>query len=62
MPDDVMAALARESKNVLEETAQTDDITGRIFESYKASLARSQAWSGISDEPYMNIRREIFSL
>lgn len=62
MPDDVMEALARESKNVLEETARTDDITGRIFESFKASLARSQAWSGISDEPYMNIRREIFSL
>jgi TRAP-type mannitol/chloroaromatic compound transport system substrate-binding protein len=62
MPDDVMAALARESKNVLEETARTDDITGRVFESYKASLTRSQAWSGISDEPYMNIRREIFSL
>ncbi len=62
MPDDVMAALARESKNVLEETAETDDITGRIFESFKASLARSQAWSGISDEPFMKIRRDVFSL
>ncbi len=62
MPDDVMAALARQSKNVLEETAQTDDITRRIYESFKASLARSMTWSGISDEAYMSIRREVFEL
>ncbi|WP_411820629.1 TRAP transporter substrate-binding protein [Hyphococcus formosus] len=62
MPDDVMAALARESKIVLEETAQVSDIAKRIFESYKTSLERSQAWSRISDEAYMNIRRNVFSL
>ena len=62
LPDDVLAALANQTTAVLNETAQTDEITGRIFESYKASLARSQAWSGISDEAFMAIRRSVFSL
>ncbi len=62
MPDDVLAALARESKIVLEETAGTDDITRRVYESFKTSLERSMAWDRISDEAYMSIRREVFSL
>ena len=62
MPDDVMAALARESKNVLEEAARNDAFTGRVYESFKASLARSMQWGGISDEAYMAKRREVFSL
>ncbi len=62
LPDEVMEALARESKNVLEETAATDDISRRVFESYKASLNRSMAWSRISDEAYMRARRDLFSL
>ena len=62
LPDDVMEALARESKNVLEETAQIDDINRRIFDSYKVSLEKSMAWSRISDEAYMNKRREVFTL
>jgi TRAP-type mannitol/chloroaromatic compound transport system substrate-binding protein len=62
MPEDVMAALARESKVVLEEIAGTDDISRRIFESYRASLTRSQEWGRISDEAYMAARRRVFSL
>ncbi len=62
LPDDVLAALARETKTVLEETAETDDITRRVFESYKTSLERSQAWSRISDEAFMKVRREMFEL
>ncbi len=62
MPDDVMAALARETKNVLEETAKADDLSGRIFESYKKSLTLSQSWGRISDEAFMSVRREVFSL
>ena len=62
MPDDVMAALARESKAVLEEIAASDDISRRIFESYRASLARSKEWSRISDEAFMAARRRVFSL
>lgn len=62
MPADVMAALARESKTVLNETAKTDELSGRIFESFKQSLARATAWSGISDEAFMRIRRDVFEL
>ncbi len=61
-PDEVMEALASASKDVLREAAESDDITRRIFESYSASLARSQIWSGISDEAYMAVRRRVFSL
>ncbi len=61
-PDDVMQAAATASKTVLEETSATDELTGRVFESYKAALGRSQIWSGISDEPYMAIRRRVFSI
>lgn len=62
MPGDVMAALARESKIVLEETAFADDLSARIFESYKTSLNLSQSWGRISDEAYMAVRRQLFSL
>jgi TRAP-type mannitol/chloroaromatic compound transport system substrate-binding protein len=62
MPDDVIKALGAASKAVIEEAAATDEISRRIFESYKASLARSQAWGRISDEAYMTARREAFSL
>lgn len=60
-PDDVLAALARESKNVLEEAAATDDITRRVFESYKAELLRVKKWSEISDEAFLTARRTVFS-
>lgn len=62
MPDDVMAAAAREAKIVLEETAAGDELTGRIFKSFAASLKTSQAWGGISDEAFMAARRAAFSL
>lgn len=61
MPRDVMEALARETKIVLEEIAASDDLSRRIFDSYKASLVRSQEWGRISDEAYMAIRRAVVS-
>ncbi|MEM9014989.1 MAG: TRAP transporter substrate-binding protein [Pseudomonadota bacterium] len=62
LPDDVLSALADATRTVLEETASTDDITARIYESFKASLARSQAWGRISDEAFMQVRRQVFAL
>lgn len=61
MPDDVLAALARESKVVLEEAAASDDITRRVFESYKAAILKTQKWSEISDEAFLTARRTVFS-
>ncbi len=62
MPDDVMAAAASAAKTVLDETAAHDELTGRIYESFRASLAASVAWGRISDEAYMAARRKTFSL
>lgn len=62
MPDDVMQALAAATRDVLAEIARSDDISRRIFESYRASLQRSQEWGRISDEAYMAVRRSVFSL
>lgn len=62
MPDDVMAAIAKASKAVLEEAAATDDITNRIYQSFRQSMARSMEWGRISDEAYMAKRREVFAL
>ncbi len=62
MPDDVVAAAAAAAKTVLEETAANDELTGRIFGSFRASLATSEAWGRISDEAFMAARRETFSL
>jgi len=61
MPADILEALARESKIVLEEAAASDDITRRIFESYKKALLTTQKWSEISDEAFMQARRTLFS-
>ncbi|MEO0878696.1 MAG: TRAP transporter substrate-binding protein [Pseudomonadota bacterium] len=62
MPEPVLAALAGAAREVLEEFAAGDDISRRIFESYRAAFRRSQEWSRISDEAYMAARRKVFSL
>lgn len=61
-PDDVMRAAAAATRQVLEEAAASDVLSTRIFESFKASLARSQSWAAISEEAYMAARRAVFSL
>lgn len=62
LPDDVLAAAARETRNVLEDTAEHSPLTARIYESFKASLERSMAWSGLSDEAFMAARRKFLDL
>lgn len=61
MPQDVLQAAAREAKAVIEETAGRDALSAQIFESFKASLKRSMAWSGVSDEAYLAARRQYLS-
>lgn len=62
LPDDVLEAIARESKIVLEEAAASDDISRRVFESYRAALNATRQWSEISDAAYMDARKKVFSL
>jgi len=60
-PDDIIEALAKASKDVLDEAAASDDISRRVFESYKEALLKTQKWSEISDEAFMQARRTTFS-
>ncbi|MEL7492045.1 MAG: TRAP transporter substrate-binding protein, partial [Pseudomonadota bacterium] len=62
MPDDVLEALAAASKEVLAEFEESDDLSRRIYESYRESFRRSTEWNRISDEAYMAARRRVFSL
>ncbi|MEM9704825.1 MAG: TRAP transporter substrate-binding protein [Pseudomonadota bacterium] len=62
MPADVMKALAEASREVLDEFERGDDLSRRIFESYRDSLRRSQEWGRIADEAFMSTRRAVFSL
>ena len=58
MPEDVLEAAAAASKEVLAETVEHDDLTRRIYESFKTSLSKSMAWNGVSEEAYMSARRK----
>lgn len=62
MPEDVLAELARNTKIVLEEIAEGDDLSRRIFESYRKALLAGTQWNRISDEAYMAARRRLFTL
>lgn len=62
MPRDVMAALTENTRAVLEEIAAEDDLSRRIYESYRAALNAGSRWSAISDEAYLAVRRNLFSL
>ena len=59
MPDDVLAALARATREVLEEIAASSPLAGRIHESFAKSLEQSMRWNAISDEAYLAARREL---
>ncbi|MEO1251270.1 MAG: TRAP transporter substrate-binding protein [Pseudomonadota bacterium] len=62
MPDDVMEAAAAAAKTVLEETAQHDELTGRIYESFKVSLTKSMAWNTVSEAGFIEARRRYFTI
>lgn len=60
LPDDVLAALARETGTVLEEAAAYDALAGEVYESYRTSFNRLLPWERISDQAYMNARSSVF--
>ncbi|WP_306253532.1 TRAP transporter substrate-binding protein [Parvularcula sp. IMCC14364] len=62
MPEDVMEALARNTKIVFEEIAAEDDLSARIYDSYREALLAGAEWNRISDEAYMAVRRELLDL
>lgn len=62
MPADVMAELARQTRIVMSEFTAADDLTKRIYESYRASFGLLAGWTRIGDEAYLAARRAAFEL
>ncbi len=56
-PDPVMAKLLETSQAVNRELTEGDDLTRRIYESYRAARARGMAWNRISEEGFAAARR-----
>ncbi len=54
--DNVLRALAKISSEVLAETAQIDDITGRVFESFVKARAESMRWGEIAERAFSEAR------
>ena len=58
--DEIITEMKRVSEEVIEEAAQEDELTGRIYESFLAARKNGMAWGVGSDEAYMNARRTAF--
>ena len=56
MPDDVMAAIAKVSREVVAEAGETNDISRRIHDSFSAFRARALNYSRISEYAYARAR------
>jgi TRAP-type mannitol/chloroaromatic compound transport system substrate-binding protein len=61
-PDDVLAAFGRASQEVLSEYETGEDVTRRIYGSFKSFRDGALPWSKIADQGYMNARARVFGL
>jgi TRAP-type mannitol/chloroaromatic compound transport system substrate-binding protein len=55
-PDDVFAAFAKAAGEVLDEAAADDEMTARVWESFRAFRQRAMAWTAIADLAYSERR------
>ena len=55
-PADVMERLRKFSKQVVAELAASSPFANEIYQSYGGFLAKSKAWSDISERAYLNLR------
>jgi TRAP-type mannitol/chloroaromatic compound transport system substrate-binding protein len=55
-PDDVLAELKRVSMEVLDELAQVDEISGKVWTSMKAFTARVRRWTEVGEQYFLNRR------
>ncbi|AWZ00797.1 monocarboxylate 2-oxoacid-binding periplasmic protein [Rhodobiaceae bacterium] len=53
---EIMAGIKEQSDIVLEEAVGTDDITKRVYESFKASLDASREWTRIAEQAFTEAR------
>ena len=59
--DDVYAAFGKASQEVLEETAQVDDLSKRVYDSFAEFRRKSMGWSELADAGYMRKRKAVLS-
>ncbi|RED53402.1 TRAP transporter substrate-binding protein [Aestuariispira insulae] len=59
--DDVYEAFGKASQEVLEETAATDDISKRVYDSFAEFRRKSMGWSELADAGYMRKRKQVLS-
>ena len=57
-PDEILDAMARISVEVLAETAASDPLTGRVFESFASSMARTSRWGEIGERAFTRVREK----
>ena len=55
--DEVLTKIGAVSGEVMRETAQADDITKRVYDSYLAARKNSMLWSQHSEETFWEARR-----
>jgi TRAP-type mannitol/chloroaromatic compound transport system substrate-binding protein len=55
-PDDVLAELKRVSFELLEELAASDEMSGKVWASYKAYLKQVSAWTAIGSQYFVDRR------
>lgn len=61
-PDDVMAGLRTAAEEVLQEVADSDAMSKKVFESFRAFQEDAAQWGNISERAYYNlIQREVES-
>ncbi|MGB1906743.1 MAG: TRAP transporter substrate-binding protein [Spongiibacter sp.] len=56
LPDDVIRALHQASDEYLLELSKTDELTGRVYKSWKAFLEDAREYHHISEQAYINAR------
>jgi TRAP-type mannitol/chloroaromatic compound transport system substrate-binding protein len=56
LPDDVLAALKKASREVVAETVAGDPLGQRVYESYMGFLDEVREYGEISEQAYINAR------
>ncbi len=57
-PDDVLQALRKVSREVVEELANKDDFSKKVYASYSKFYREALKWSDLSERAYLNARAE----
>ncbi|WND02528.1 TRAP transporter substrate-binding protein [Temperatibacter marinus] len=57
-PDDIRQRLAEESYKVIEEVSQTDDLSKRIYDSYRSAKSDGMYWGEFAEDYFTQSRRD----